>query len=52
MLARYRLDPASTLFVDDMPVNVEAARSVGLTALPFTGADQLEADLRARGVLG
>ena len=51
MVERHRLDAASTLFVDDSAANVDAARSVGITALPFTGAGRLEANLVRLGLL-
>ena len=39
---RFGVSPGEAFFVDDFPENVEAARTVGMTALQFTGA----ADLR------
>jgi 2-haloacid dehalogenase len=48
---RNRLDPARTLFVDDSQVNVEAARSIGLHALHFRGAETLREDLVSLGLL-
>ena len=51
LLTRYDLDPASTVFVDDSPTNVAAAAAAGLTALVFTGADRLRADLTRLGLL-
>jgi putative hydrolase of the HAD superfamily len=44
LLGSYRLDPAATLFIDDVAANIEAARALGMQALQFRGA----ADLRAR----
>lgn len=38
-------------FTDDILSNVEAARSHGIDAVQFQSADQLEADLRSRGLL-
>ncbi|PHP52016.1 HAD family hydrolase [Actinomyces ruminis] len=51
LLDRYRLDAARTLFVDDSPVNVEAARAVGMQAHHFTGAARLRAVLIEAGLL-
>jgi 2-haloacid dehalogenase len=51
LLSRYDLDPGNTVFVDDSPANVAAAAAVGLTALVFTGADRLRADLSRLGLL-
>lgn len=48
---RFGLDPSRTVFVDDSPVNVEAAAGLGFQAVLFTGAEPLRADLVARGVL-
>lgn len=48
---RLRLDPAQTLFIDDSPKNVSAAREAGWTALQFTDAQVLEVDLVAGGWL-
>ena len=50
ILARYGLDPAACLFIDDVPANVEAARAVGIDAVQFTGSDQLNRDLQSRGL--
>ncbi len=50
-IARCRLEPAKTVFVDDLQVNVEAARACGLHALRFTSPEQLRGDLAALGVL-
>ncbi len=51
-LERNGLTAETTAFVDDLPVNVEAAGAVGLTGLRFTDAEQLRADLVRLGVLG
>ncbi len=45
------LDPAHTLFIDDVAHNVAAARSAGWQALQFESPAQLGAELRARGLL-
>ena len=37
LLETYALDPARTLFVDDIPHNVEGARACGIDAYRFTG---------------
>jgi 2-haloacid dehalogenase len=42
---------ADCLFIDDVAVNVEAARAVGMQAVQFTGAEALCQDLRARGLI-
>ena len=51
LLERYDLEPADVLFVDDLPVNVEAAREVGMHGHCFTGAPALRADLSRLGLL-
>jgi hypothetical protein len=38
---------AQTVFVDDIPEYVEAARSLGLEAIQYLNPVQLRADLRA-----
>ena len=43
---RYDLDPAETLFVDDLDVNVAGARAAGFVAHRFVDAPALEAALR------
>ena len=40
--SRYMLDPAQTLFVDDLLTNVLAARAQGWHAIQFASAGQLE----------
>ena len=45
---RYALDPATTLFVDDMDANVDGARAAGFLAHRFVDAPALAAELRAR----
>lgn len=37
LIDRYSLDPSSCLYVDDLTVNVSAARSVGMQGLVFEG---------------
>jgi putative hydrolase of the HAD superfamily len=39
-----------TVFLDDMPGNVEGARAIGMHAFVFTDAAQAERDLRSLGV--
>jgi len=52
LLTRYGLEPRRTVFIDDQPRNVAAARGLGLTAIRFTGAAQLRRDLRDLGLPG
>lgn len=51
LIERYDLDPGRCLFIDDMAINVEAARLVGMTAHHYTGPDDLEGALAAAGLL-
>lgn len=50
LLDRYGLAAESTVFVDDSPGNVQAARELGITALRFESATRLRHDLRALGL--
>ena len=49
-LAQLGTKPAETLFIDDRPVNVEAAQALGMQALVFSTVDQLRADLVTHGL--
>ncbi|MEO8120783.1 MAG: HAD family phosphatase [Rhodoferax sp.] len=42
---RYALEPTQTLFIDDLPGNVEAARGLGWSGIHFESAPQLQAQL-------
>jgi 2-haloacid dehalogenase len=52
LLDRYGLAPGATVFIDDSPRNVEAARTLAITAVHYTSAPQLRHELRALGVPG
>jgi len=47
----FGIDPADTLFIDDLLHNAEAARAAGWQALHFEDAAQCEAELARRGLL-
>jgi 2-haloacid dehalogenase len=49
LIERFDLDPSKTLFVDDSPVNVEAARGVGLQAVKFESPERLRRRLEQAG---
>ncbi|MBN1541868.1 HAD family phosphatase [candidate division KSB1 bacterium] len=49
-LNRVGLLPQQTLFIDDRPENVEAARQLGMQALVFTDNARLENDLKPVGL--
>ncbi len=42
--------PAEIFYLDDMPRHVEGARAIGFDAVQYTGAPQLRAELRRRGL--
>jgi len=44
LISRYKIDPATTVYIDDMPRNVEVATDLGFQAIRFESAE----DLRAR----
>lgn len=46
LATRHSLDPARTVFIDDMPVNVEAATAQGWRGVHFSDAAALERLLR------
>jgi putative hydrolase of the HAD superfamily len=48
-LARVGAEAGETVFVDDRPVNVEAALTLGIRAFLFTDADRLRGELEADG---
>ena len=48
---RFGVSPGDAFFVDDFPLNVEAARAVGMTAIQFTGAADLRQALANLSVL-
>lgn len=45
LLERFDLDPTKTLFVDDLPTNIDAARKHGIIGHVFTDAQSLRRDL-------
>lgn len=49
LFSRNDLNPERTVFIDDSPANVEAARSVGMHTIHFTDAPALRAALIERG---
>ncbi|RZS53043.1 HAD family hydrolase [Sphaerotilus mobilis] len=51
-LERFGIAAEDTVFFDDHPANVDAARALGLHAVLFQNAAQAEADLRAEGLVG
>lgn len=51
LLDRFSLNPATTLFIDDSPKNVAAARGVGMQAMEFESPAALRDALVAAGLL-
>jgi 2-haloacid dehalogenase len=51
LIDRYELDPASTIYIDDVGANIDAARAAGMTGVLFTGPDRLRSELRGFGLL-
>jgi 2-haloacid dehalogenase len=49
---RHGLEPARTVFVDDLVANIDAAAALGYRAVRFTDAAALRRDLVALGILG
>lgn len=50
LLARYDLEPAATVFIDDTAANVAAARELGIVAIRYTAPGKLRYDLRRQGI--
>ncbi len=50
VLRRFALTASQTVFLDDMPHNVEGARAVGIHAIKFENAQQCETDLKNLGL--
>lgn len=48
VLRREGLSPSQVVFVDDLDVNVAAARQLGIDAIVFRSADQLATELETR----
>jgi 2-haloacid dehalogenase len=51
LMKEYRLTPTETVFIDDMPANVEAARQLGFHSILFTTPASLREALVGVGLL-
>jgi putative hydrolase of the HAD superfamily len=51
LIDTYQIDPKQSLFIDDLPQNVEGAQRVGLQAIQFHSSAKLEDDLKNLGLL-
>ena len=49
-LKKLGVSAEEALFLDDRPVNIDAAQALGMTGLLFTGVDQLRRDLLTQGL--
>ncbi|MEZ9061662.1 HAD family hydrolase [Vibrio sp. 10N.261.52.E6] len=50
LLSNNGLEASETVFIDDMPYNVEGAKAVGMAGIQFIDSAQCENELRALGV--
>lgn len=50
LLSRYGLVAEESVFIDDTPVNVEAAEKLGIYGIHFKAKEQVEEELRVLGV--
>lgn len=50
ILSRYNLLPKESIFIDDMKINVEAAKEANIEGLVFENTNKLKEDLKALGV--
>jgi 2-haloacid dehalogenase len=50
LVDRHGLDPGRTVFIDDSPGNVTAARAAGIEAIRFVSPEALRSDLRGLGL--
>ena len=50
LLNHHKLEAPETVFIDDMPYNVEGAKAVGIAGVRFQNAAQCEEELKALGL--
>lgn len=50
MLGKLKLKPHECLFIDDLKINIRAARHVGMKAILFSNPAQLKKDLKSYGI--
>ena len=50
LLSMHGITASETVFIDDMPYNIEGAESQGIAGIQFSSADQCAQDLRDMGV--
>jgi 2-haloacid dehalogenase len=51
LLERFGIDPATAVFIDDNPVNAQAATAVGMRGIHFRSAPALRRELAALGLV-
>lgn len=51
LLSRYEVNPAQAVFIDDAIANVRGAEALGIHAIQFQSAEQLQQDLKSLGVI-
>lgn len=51
LLSRHGLDAAATVFIDDSPANVAAARAIGFRAIRFVSPEAARSELRGLGAV-
>jgi 2-haloacid dehalogenase len=51
LLERFELNPRTTLMTDDLEVNLEVARTLGIQTILFQSSRQLRSELETAGVL-
>jgi 2-haloacid dehalogenase len=51
LVEQFEIEPAATLFIDDSPANIDAARALGFRAIQFTDAAELRRELVRLGLL-
>jgi putative hydrolase of the HAD superfamily len=50
LLSQHGLEASDTVFIDDMPCNVEGAKAAGITGIQFNDVFQCERELLALGI--
>jgi 2-haloacid dehalogenase len=51
LFTRFKVDPSTTLFIDDNIKNIRAANDLGLNTIHFTNPSRLREELKARNIL-
>ena len=51
LVEQFDIEPEGTLFIDDSPTNIDAARALGFRVIQFTAATALRVELVGLGLL-